>query len=92
MVLETPFISGIEAQPDGTITLTWTTLPGQSYQAQYRNRMSEPVWRDLGEPIQATSASASVTDSMGPGNRRFYRIVQLPSPAEGSRPSAAAGR
>jgi hypothetical protein len=61
-------------QTNNTITLTWGTVPGLIYQAQYKTNLDDPNWLNLGGPITANASSLSLTDPIGPDPQRFYRI------------------
>ena len=61
-----------------TITFTWPSLPGQSYQVEYRNELATGVWMPLGSPIAGTGDPLAITDDRGYGSHRFYRLKILP--------------
>jgi hypothetical protein len=61
----------------GLLTLTWGAIPGTSYRLQFKNRLNDPAWTDLGPDITATSSSASATDSIAGNTQRFYRVFAL---------------
>ncbi len=63
---------------NGTITLTWNAFLNKKYQAQYSSDMNPTNWHDLTDPITATNAMISTTDSADPQTSRFYRVVLLP--------------
>ena len=65
-------------QTDGTLTLTWSAMPWQTYQVQYTTDLSQTNWNILGNAITTTNALATASDSIGPDTRRFYRVVVLP--------------
>jgi uncharacterized repeat protein (TIGR03803 family) len=62
----------------GVIGLTWTGLPGQSYQAQYATTLNQTTWSDLGGPVIATYGIGSQSDPSPTNTQRFYRVYQLP--------------
>ena len=47
--------------------------PGAEYQVFYKNFMTDPEWRRIGEPIRAISAEIGVLD-VSAGRMRFYRV------------------
>jgi len=60
------------------IRLTWTAIPTQSYQVQYKDTLEdEAVWIDLGSPVVATGDTASFDDNQGGAGMRFYQVVVL---------------
>lgn len=63
-----------------TLTLTWTAGAGSSYQVQYKTDLISGAWSNLGAPVVATGATASLVTTAGPDNARFFRVALLPSP------------
>jgi uncharacterized repeat protein (TIGR03803 family) len=61
---------------DGTLTLTWDTEPGVTYQLQYT--LGSTPWINLGSAATATSATLTATDSVTNSLQRWYRLVVLP--------------
>ena len=58
----------------GTVMkLTWSTLPGASYQLQYRSDLDTASWTNLGAAVIATSNSITATDTIA-DPQRFYRV------------------
>jgi hypothetical protein len=58
----------------GTVTLTWSAIPGRSYQIDFKDNLAAPVWVPLGSPVLAPGFTAAVTDTPAPFTHRFYRI------------------
>jgi hypothetical protein len=63
---------------NGTLTLTWSTVAGATYQAQYSGSLAPAQWNNLGSSITATNSSATTTDTPAPNTQRFYRVVLMP--------------
>jgi hypothetical protein len=61
-----------------TISLSWTSLAGQTYQVECCPDLALPIWSALGAPIIATGRTVSASDTIGGGPRRFYRVSLLP--------------
>jgi hypothetical protein len=61
-----------------TLSLTWSTEAGGTYQLQYTSDLSSSNWTDLGSPVTATGATLNTTDSVTNGPQRFYRLVLSP--------------
>jgi NHL repeat len=61
---------------NGTLTLIWSAVPGQTYQVQYNTNLLQANWRNLGFQIIATNVSASASDYVG-DPQRFYRVEQV---------------
>lgn len=59
----------------GTVTFTWSAVLSAVYQLQYRTNLIQGSWNNLGTTITATNTVMSVTNSIGPDPRRFYRLL-----------------
>jgi uncharacterized repeat protein (TIGR03803 family) len=60
---------------NGTITLAWNTVAGQTYQLQYVSDLGSTNWVSLGSPILAINAVTTASDVIGSNSQRFYRVV-----------------
>ena len=60
------------------IELTWSAAPGQTFQLQYNSELASTTWTNLGNPVTATNGTMSATDTPGPDQHRFYRVVVQP--------------
>ncbi|HMJ91895.1 MAG TPA: lamin tail domain-containing protein, partial [Candidatus Acidoferrum sp.] len=60
------------------LTLGWPTVPGRTYKIVYKDSLEPGPWFDLGQPLQASSESLSVTYDISNPPNRFYRLVTLP--------------
>jgi uncharacterized repeat protein (TIGR03803 family) len=63
---------------NSTLTLTWSTEVGSTYQLQYKSDVNSGDWVNLGGPILATGSTLSATDSVANDPQRFYRVAVLP--------------
>jgi len=63
---------------NGSIELTWSAAPGQTFQLQYNSGLASTTWTNLGAPVTATSATMSATDTSGPNPQHFYRVIVQP--------------
>jgi uncharacterized repeat protein (TIGR03803 family) len=61
-----------------TLSLTWSTEAGGTYQLQWNSDLSSSTWTNLGGVITAAGATLSVTDSVTNAPQRFYRLVISP--------------
>jgi len=61
-----------------TLSLTWSTEAGGTYQLQWNSDLSTSNWTNLRGPVTAAGATLSVTDSVTNAPRRFYRLVPSP--------------
>ncbi len=60
------------------MNLSWTAVPGQNYQVQFKNDLGANVWSNLGSVITATNAVMSTLDPAPLAALRFYHVVLLP--------------
>jgi hypothetical protein len=63
------------ASADGTLAISWAAYPGLTYQLQYTTNLAQGGWLNLGTPVTATNAVMSASDSIGPDQQRFYRLL-----------------
>jgi hypothetical protein len=63
---------------NGSIQLIVNAAPGQTVQLQYKPDLASATWTNLGSPITATDGTISATDTPGPDQRRFYRVIVQP--------------
>jgi hypothetical protein len=68
-----PVIQSITASGT-TVTLEWTSVPGETYRVQYKADLDDPAWTDLTPDVTAAGTTASTTDSVGAATQRFYRV------------------
>jgi uncharacterized repeat protein (TIGR03803 family) len=62
----------------GTLSLTWSTEAGSTYQVQCSSDLNSGNWTNLGGPVTATAATLNTTDSVTNAPQRFYRLVLSP--------------
>lgn len=58
----------------GSFNLTWSAIPGQKYRVQFKSELTDPMWNDLVPDVNATLATAVISDLVG-GTQRFYRVL-----------------
>lgn len=58
------------------VTMTWQSIEGVSYQLQQSENLS--AWSDVGAIVPATGASTSLTFSITPASKQFFRIRTAP--------------
>jgi uncharacterized repeat protein (TIGR03803 family) len=61
-----------------TLSLTWSTEAGGTYQLQCNSDLSSSNGTNLRGPVTAAGATLSATDSVTNAPRRFYRLVLSP--------------
>jgi uncharacterized repeat protein (TIGR03803 family) len=63
---------------NGTLSLTWSTEAGGTYQLQGNADLNSSNWTNLGSVATATGATLNTTEYVTNGPQRFYRLMQLP--------------
>ncbi len=62
-------------QGQTALTLSWPAAPGCSYQVQFKDNPTDPIWRALNSTVTYTENQARATDQTPGASHRFYRIV-----------------
>jgi hypothetical protein len=65
-----------EVKTGNTVTLTWTSQAGLSYQLQYKTNVAQVGWVNLGSPTPATGSTTSGSDSIS-ATQHYYRVAVL---------------
>jgi hypothetical protein len=77
-VVARPTVQQIAAA-GGSLTLTWTTIPGLVYRVQHRPSLSAADWNDVPGDITADGPTATKSGiSLDGGSAGFYRIRVIP--------------
>jgi len=69
------------SQPALTITITgpaavaWPATAGQSYQVQYKNNLTDPVWQIVNGNVTIVGNQGYLTDLAPAPAQRFYRVM-----------------
>jgi hypothetical protein len=58
-------------------TLLWQVTPGNFYQVQFKNELSDPAWQPLTSGLIIVGAQGYFNDPAPPAGHRFYRIVSF---------------
>jgi hypothetical protein len=61
---------------DGSVSFSWLTTPGVSYQVQYTTNLASTNWINLGAAIVASNSVTTDSDTSNVDLQRFYRIIQ----------------
>jgi hypothetical protein len=71
-------ITGVEPTAQG-VKLSWVSIPGKEYRVVYKERLSDPEWRSLGEPIPAIGSLMVYVDPVVEEGVavRYYAVEQL---------------
>jgi subtilisin family serine protease len=59
-----------------SVALTWSTISGKKYQVQRKDSLNATTWSNVGGLITATGRTASLTNNVGLGGRRLFRVVE----------------
>jgi uncharacterized repeat protein (TIGR03803 family) len=62
---------------DNLVELSWPSSAGLEYQVQVKTQLNQAAWTELGSSITVGGTTATATDSVEPGQQRFYRVVLL---------------
>lgn len=73
-----PRFNAVSATGDGSIQISFTTLPGQNYQVQFKDNLADPVWTSLGAPVPGTGLPATIDDDLTGRPQRFYHLLASP--------------
>lgn len=68
-----PTFSACAALTEAGATITFPTESWRSYQLQYKNNLTDPVWLNIGAPISGNDVLQTITDSTLTTNR-FYQV------------------
>ncbi|MFM8653921.1 MAG: thrombospondin type 3 repeat-containing protein, partial [Verrucomicrobiota bacterium] len=73
------FKTGAMSRDGNSVTISWSSVSGKTYQVQKRASLTSGSWVDVGGPITATSGSSSATvDVSDAPNACFLRIKHGP--------------
>ena len=77
-VVTQPELTGISVSRN-QYTLTWPTILGQNYQAEYKDNLDDAAWTPLEVPRAGTGNPLSIDDTNDDVSHRFYRLnITLP--------------
>lgn len=68
-------LTGVSYAPGNVMINCGNCFNGYTYQAVYKNVLTDPTWIPVGSPVTATGPTASFTDNTAGGATRFYRVV-----------------
>ena len=76
-VVERPLLTGITVH-DNVVSVSWGTVPGQTYRLQFAADLSSGIWEAVVPDIVATGETATHTNAIGTNLMQFYRVLVLP--------------
>jgi uncharacterized repeat protein (TIGR01451 family) len=60
---------------NGVATVTWDSVPGETYTLQCKGNHEDPIWINIPGNVTATGTTVTKTDQVGPSPKRFYRAI-----------------
>ena len=60
------------------VSIVWTSIPGRTYRLQYQSSFSDSNWTDMPGDVTAIGVATSMSDMIGIGTQRFYRVMLVP--------------
>ena len=75
VIVQPPLQFGSITPNGNAINFTFNSLPGQSYQLEYKDNLSDSQWTLLGSPAAGTGGPFNLADNAPPPSQRFYRLV-----------------
>ena len=77
-----PTINSWALSTPETLSLCWSSTPGETYQVQTSDSLQASVWRDTGMPIEATDQTTTATLTVTTDvEQTYYRIITHSHPA-----------
>lgn len=73
-----PRIIAVEVPVTGTVSISFSAIPGRTYRVEYKDDLSAPAWTPVEGGRQATGSLLIMADDLGDQPQRFYRIVLVP--------------
>lgn len=71
--------ASLDREPNGGgFIISWQSVPGDSYQVQFKEMMPGSTWENLGNPVTTTTSIGTITDSTISAGTRFYRVKLMP--------------
>ncbi len=71
-----PQITGV-AVASGVLTLTMSVSPGRTYVLEFKDDLGTPAWTLIGPTRTATGPTLILTENIGSGPQRFFRLRLL---------------
>ena len=75
---QSPEFTGVTFTGANQVQITVSSIPGRTYQVEFKDDLSTPLWSPLGGPRLANGQSLVVSDALLPARQRFYRVALLP--------------
>jgi uncharacterized repeat protein (TIGR01451 family) len=75
-VVTRPVIAAISVS-GGVVSVSWDTVPGQSYRLEYSTNLTTPDWNAVLPDLVAGGNSLTHTNLIGTNHSQFYRVLVL---------------
>jgi hypothetical protein len=70
-----PLSVPVNIQTSGTnLFLNWSAAAGQTYQLEYKDDLTSPIWTPMGDPVTGTGGTLTLTNNFGDSPQRFFRL------------------
>jgi len=73
-----PQLGSFAVQPGGLFAFQALTIPGRTYDVQFKNQLNDPTWTTLFTNLTAVGPQVLVTNSLTGTGQRFYRMTLVP--------------
>jgi hypothetical protein len=79
--VETFRITGVAQNPNGSVTLTWNSIPAPTsltsptYTVQRKYTLSDPTWTTVATAIPSAGSSTAYTDNSPGSSAAYYRVA-----------------
>jgi hypothetical protein len=77
----TPFLPPslhITLQSNSARIISWNTIPGLTYQPQYKDTITQTNWLNIGGNLSSTNSTLQILDNSVVSPQRFYRVQVMP--------------
>ncbi|MBA4146513.1 MAG: hypothetical protein H0X66_00240 [Verrucomicrobia bacterium] len=56
-------------------TISWTVMPGENYQVQFKNSLDDAIWQVLNGDIVVSGSHAFIEDASPANDQKIYRVL-----------------
>jgi hypothetical protein len=72
-----PFLITSVQLTNGVVTITWSSVAGQTYRLQYKESWADENWTDIPPDVGASDTTATGTNAVDAATQRLYRVKWL---------------
>lgn len=69
---------GGQNSANGNPVINWSVTPGNSYQVQFANDLTDPVWQNVNGNMIFIGNNGQIVDLTPATSQRFYRVISVP--------------